>query len=90
MSVSSCSTTWLSGSASSYVRDAAGWYTLSAMSYAARGAIAFALLMPVTTLMEMAPLMILFELSIWLSVFFERRWKGRDAAREAAFQGGEP
>jgi sec-independent protein translocase protein TatC len=44
---------------------------------------------PVTTLMEMGPLMVLFELSIWLSVFFERRWKSREAARETAFQAGE-
>jgi sec-independent protein translocase protein TatC len=44
---------------------------------------------PVTTLMEMAPLMVLFELSIWLAVFFERRWHARDAARETAFQGGD-
>jgi sec-independent protein translocase protein TatC len=29
---------------------------------------------PVTTLFEMAPLMLLFEGSIWLSVLFERRW----------------
>ena len=29
---------------------------------------------PITTAFEMAPLMILFEASIWLSVFFERRW----------------
>jgi sec-independent protein translocase protein TatC len=44
---------------------------------------------PVTTMLEMVPLMILFELSIWLSVFFERRWRAREAAREAAFQGGD-
>jgi len=44
---------------------------------------------PVTTLMEMAPLMVLFELSIWLAVFFEKRWTARDAAREAAFQAGD-
>jgi sec-independent protein translocase protein TatC len=44
---------------------------------------------PVTTLLEMAPLMILFELSIWLAVLFERRWRAREAAREAAFQGGD-
>ena len=31
---------------------------------------------PVTTTLEMIPLMGLFELSIWLSVFFERRWHG--------------
>ena len=44
---------------------------------------------PVTTLLEMAPLMVLFELSIWLAVFFDRRWKAREAAREAAFEGGD-
>jgi sec-independent protein translocase protein TatC len=44
---------------------------------------------PVTTLFEMGPLMVLFELSIWLAVFFEKRWKARDAAREAAFQAGD-
>ena len=30
---------------------------------------------PVTTLIEMAPLMFLYEGSIWLAVFFERRWR---------------
>ena len=40
---------------------------------------------PVTTLIEMAPLLILFEASIWLAVLFEKRWKRHDAAREAAF-----
>jgi sec-independent protein translocase protein TatC len=44
---------------------------------------------PVTTLFEMGPLLILFELSIWLAVFFDRRWKAREAAREAAFQAGD-
>jgi sec-independent protein translocase protein TatC len=34
---------------------------------------------PVTTLFEMAPLLLLFESSIWLAVFFERRWR-RSAA----------
>jgi sec-independent protein translocase protein TatC len=29
---------------------------------------------PVTTIVETIPLAILFEASIWLSVFFERRW----------------
>ncbi len=29
---------------------------------------------PVTTIIETIPLAILFEASIWLSVFFERRW----------------
>jgi sec-independent protein translocase protein TatC len=44
---------------------------------------------PVTTLLEMAPLMVLFEASIWLAVLFERRWKAREAAQEAAFQAGD-
>lgn len=44
---------------------------------------------PVTTMMEMLPLMVLFECSIWLAVLFERRWQARDAAREAAFSGGD-
>ena len=30
---------------------------------------------PVTTLLEMAPLMALYEGSIWLAVLFERRWR---------------
>jgi Sec-independent protein secretion pathway component TatC len=30
---------------------------------------------PVTTAMEMIPLLVLFEGSIWLSVAFERRWR---------------
>ena len=30
---------------------------------------------PVTTTLEMIPLMLLFEGSIWLSVFFDRRWR---------------
>ncbi|MDX6412830.1 MAG: sec-independent protein translocase protein TatC [Gaiellaceae bacterium] len=29
---------------------------------------------PVTTMFEMAPLMLLFEASIWVAVFFEKRW----------------
>ena len=41
---------------------------------------------PVTTTLEMIPLMILFELSIWLAVFFDRRWKAAAAEREAAWQ----
>jgi sec-independent protein translocase protein TatC len=44
---------------------------------------------PVTTLMEMGPLIVLYELSIWLSVLFERRWKAREEAREAAFEAGD-
>ena len=41
---------------------------------------------PVTTTLEMIPLMILFEASIWLTVFFDRRWKREAAARDAAWQ----
>jgi sec-independent protein translocase protein TatC len=44
---------------------------------------------PVTTLMEMGPLMVLFEGSIWLAVLFERRWKTQAAAQEAAFEAGD-
>jgi sec-independent protein translocase protein TatC len=44
---------------------------------------------PVSTLFEMAPLMVLFELSIWLAVFMDKRWKRRQAAQEAAFQAGD-
>lgn len=44
---------------------------------------------PVTTTLEMIPLMILFEGSIWMSLFFDRRWKRAAAAREAAFESGE-
>lgn len=35
---------------------------------------------PVTTIMESIPLVILFEVSIWLSVFFEKRWIAQAAA----------
>jgi sec-independent protein translocase protein TatC len=47
---------------------------------------------PVTTTLEMIPLMILFELSIWLTVFFDRRWKRDAAARDQAWQAeyGDP
>jgi sec-independent protein translocase protein TatC len=41
---------------------------------------------PVTTTLEMIPLMILFEGSIWLSIFFDKRWKRRAAAQDAAWQ----
>jgi sec-independent protein translocase protein TatC len=43
---------------------------------------------PVTLLFTMTPLLILFELSIWMTVFFDRRWKRAAAAREAAFEAG--
>jgi sec-independent protein translocase protein TatC len=52
------------------------------IGYAAVAALAVALpgVDPITTLMEMGPLMVLFESSIWLAVFFEKRW---NAARIA-------
>ena len=37
---------------------------------------------PITTVMETIPLAILFEASIWLSVFFERRWFASTPAAE--------
>jgi Sec-independent protein secretion pathway component TatC len=30
---------------------------------------------PVTTAFEMVPLVVLYEASIWLAVFFEKRWR---------------
>jgi sec-independent protein translocase protein TatC len=41
---------------------------------------------PVTTTLEMIPLMLLFELSIWMIVIFDKRWKRRAAEREAEWQ----
>ena len=43
---------------------------------------------PVTLLFTMIPLLFLFELSIWLAVFFDRRWQREADAREAAFEAG--
>ncbi|HEY7422391.1 MAG TPA: twin-arginine translocase subunit TatC [Gaiellaceae bacterium] len=47
------------------------------IGYVVMAAIAVALpgVDPVTTTMEMIPLMLLFEGSIWLSLFMDRRWK---------------
>lgn len=47
------------------------------IGYVAVAALAVALpgVDPVTTLFEMAPLLVLYESSIWLSVLFERRWR---------------
>jgi sec-independent protein translocase protein TatC len=36
---------------------------------------------PVSLALEVVPLLILFELSIWLSVFLERRWQAADSIR---------
>jgi sec-independent protein translocase protein TatC len=41
---------------------------------------------PITTAFEMLPLFALFELSIWLSVVFERRWELRATLRAAMDQ----
>lgn len=40
---------------------------------------------PVTLMFTMLPLMALFECSIWLAVFFDKRWERKRAAEEAAF-----
>jgi sec-independent protein translocase protein TatC len=45
---------------------------------------------PVTTTLEMIPMMILFEGSIWLAVFFDRRWKRAAAASDAAWEAEYP
>jgi sec-independent protein translocase protein TatC len=41
---------------------------------------------PVTTVLEMIPLLVLFEGSIWMVVFFDKRWKRAAATRDAAWQ----
>lgn len=46
-----------------------GYFAMAALAVALPG------VDPVTTAMEMAPLMVLYEGSIWLSVFFEPRWR---------------
>jgi sec-independent protein translocase protein TatC len=46
-----------------------GYFSMAALAVALPG------VDPVTTAMEMIPLLILFEGSIWLSVMFERRWR---------------
>lgn len=58
------------------------------LGYVIMAAIAVALpgVDPVTTTLEMIPLMVLFEASIWLSLLVERRAKARRAAAEAAEQ----
>jgi sec-independent protein translocase protein TatC len=45
-----------------------GYFTVACIGVALPG------VDPVTTVIETIPLMILFETSIWMSVFFERRW----------------
>jgi sec-independent protein translocase protein TatC len=55
------------------------------IGYVAMAALAVALpgVDPVTTAFEMVPLMGLFELSVWLSVLFERRWQLQTSVRTA-------
>lgn len=52
------------------------------------GAVTVAVLLPgvdpVTTIIEAVPLLLLFEVSIWMAVFFERRWLQQAAAAAAA------
>ena len=43
---------------------------------------------PITLFFTMMPLLILFEMSIWLAVIFEKRWKRNAEARDAAFEAG--
>jgi sec-independent protein translocase protein TatC len=46
---------------------------------------------PVSLAFETVPLLLLFEASIWASVFLERRWAAKiEARREAYFAGTEP
>jgi sec-independent protein translocase protein TatC len=45
------------------------------------GAILLPTVDPVSLALEVAPLWILFELSIWLSVIMERRWRAAEAVR---------
>ncbi len=57
------------------------------LGYVIMAAVAVALpgVDPVTTLVEMVPLMVLFEGSIWLAVLFEKRWDRQAELRRAAF-----
>ena len=43
---------------------------------------------PVTLLFTMIPLLLLFEMSIWMAVYFDRKWQRAADAREAAFEAG--
>jgi sec-independent protein translocase protein TatC len=58
------------------------------MGYVIVAAVAVALpgVDPVTTTLEMIPMMILFEASIWMIVFLDKGWKRRAAEREAAWE----
>jgi sec-independent protein translocase protein TatC len=55
------------------------------LGYVIMAAIAVALpgVDPITTTFEMIPLLVLFEGSIWMSMFFEKRWRPLHAARFA-------
>ena len=56
------------------------------VGYVAMAALAVALpgVDPITTAFEMAPLIVLYEGSIWLSVLFDRRWRAMPVAQRAA------
>ena len=44
---------------------------------------------PVSLAFEVVPLLILFEMSIWVAAFFEKRWADKIAARREAFASSE-
>ena len=44
---------------------------------------------PVSLAFEVVPLLVLFELSIWASVFLERRWASKIEARREAYASTE-
>jgi sec-independent protein translocase protein TatC len=54
-----------------------GYFVMAAIALALPG------VDPISTVFEALPLLVLFELSIWLSVLFERRWRLRTAVAEA-------
>jgi Sec-independent protein secretion pathway component TatC len=39
----------------------------------------------ITTLFQAIPILALFEISIWVSVYFEKRWAAQIASRREAF-----
>jgi len=57
-----------------------GYFIIAAVAVALPG------VDPVTTTFEMIPLWVLYEASIWLAVFFDKRWKSAAALREAALE----
>ena len=76
------------GSASSRRRSCAGTGGSATSSMAAL-AVALPGVDPVTTMIEMVPLMVLFEGSIWLAVALRAALAARDAARRSRLPGGD-